>query len=175
MRMRSSSIVVVACALLLCGCAGSPSPEREAARAEPEPTPAPERAEPAEPLVAATPEETAAPAPDVAPEPAPEAERAERPIMREDGRPSWWFEGARPGEDESVRICAEALGVTIRDARGRAIEAAREQLARRLGAQSTLGLSRFTIELAWVWPLPNATGEGGARYAGYVLASGAGE
>jgi hypothetical protein len=139
----------------------------EIRQSDPEPEPAAE-------LVAATPEVAVEPVEPVEPEQTPDSTPtaagedvatdtiSERPMMRDDGRPNWWFEGVEQSDPGVRRICAESLGSTIREARSRAIDAARRELQGVEGA--------FAIELAWVWPLPNAS-QGGAKYAGYVLAS----
>ncbi|MEO1129701.1 MAG: hypothetical protein AAFX05_08360 [Planctomycetota bacterium] len=162
--------------LALSGCAGggdSVTQTRQTQSAQPEPASTEIRRtdpepEPATELVAATPEvelepvEPVQPEAEPAPEDTPTDSISERPMMRDDGRPTWWFEGMRQADQGVRRICAESLGSTIREARSRAIDAARRELE---------GLDgEFAIELAWVWPLPNAS-QGGARYAGYVLAS----
>ena len=90
-------------------------------------------------------------------------------LMREDGRPSWWF--GEPLEDSvRIRVCAEALGGDMRDAKRAAVEIARVRMRRELGLGPATRLPDELIERTWVWPLAHAETPG-ARYAGYVLVS----
>lgn len=92
--------------------------------------------------------------------------RADDLLMREDGRPSWWFGEVEMGGDRA-RLCAEALGKDMLSAKRAAVSAAKERLKRELGVGTLVG---DEVERAWVWPLPHRETPG-ARYAGYVLVS----
>lgn len=97
------------------------------------------------------------------------AEGAEDLGVREDGRPTWWFEGVRD-RDSKVAVCGEGLGGTLEEARESATADARSQLRAHLGwSASSLPLDDESADLALVWPLPNPGGA--SRYAGYVLLS----
>lgn len=125
--------------------AEQPSSEDLAAAASP-PIEAPEQAAPVE-----------------VEQPAPRA--ADRPRPAELGRPDWWFNGVQRSE-RTLRICAEAGGPTVREARRAAIDAAR----RRLALETDADPISETVSLATVLPLPAAdAGPGSAKYIGYVL------
>jgi hypothetical protein len=151
-RRRPAPALLIALPLALGACASSGEPADEAPLAEParEPTPAapdqpaaPDAAEAAaEPRAGATPDDP----------------------VREDGRPEWWFDGVRESGGAAT-LCAEALGVSMRQAKAAAVSAARRRLIS-AGARA----ERMDVEHVLVWPLPTAS-TSGARYAGYVLAS----
>jgi hypothetical protein len=90
-------------------------------------------------------------------------------LMRDDGRPSWWFGGAAV-DSGRTRVCAEALGVDMLGAKRAAVAVARVRIRRELGIGPATRLADELIERTWVWPLAHSETPG-ARYAGYVLVS----
>ncbi len=87
------------------------------------------------------------------------------PALAELGRPDWWFTGIERS-DRSIRLCAEAGGPTVREARRAAIDAARKRLA----LEVEIDPMRENVSLATVLPLPAASaGPGAAKYIGYVM------
>lgn len=98
----------------------------------------------------------------------PAVERRDEMAIREDGRPSWWFDGVLE-EDGRVMVCAESIGADLAEARARALEEALRSLRDRLGLGAEEPVEGFEVERTWVWPIPHASGAA-RRYAGYVLA-----
>lgn len=84
------------------------------------------------------------------------------PPRREDGRPLWWFEDWR-GEEGDARLCAEAIGGSI-------LEARRNAIARGRARATRLGLADGSIEYEriWIWPT-RETGQVRSRYAAFVM------
>lgn len=173
--MTAARITVFSVSLvsLMAGCASAP-PAGERAEPEPvaviapanEPVVAEDRATATQ--VGPTAEEMAAA--ELPPVEAPEiqpvaASTPSAPVLAELGRPGWWFDGVVKS-DRVIRICAEAGGATVREARRAAIEAAR----RRLALEVEIDPMRENVSLATVLPLPAAdAGPGAARYIGYVM------
>ena len=176
--MQPSRCVILCASLVLAACGSSPRPQ-SAAPADPPPAAV---QQPAGNETAARTDDAAQaqpPAEDMArhdvPDSMPEAETdREQPPAAERapavtpavlGRPDWWFTDIRYSETR-VRACAEAAGPTVREARRRAIDSARERLVRELGREP----SRDAVAMATVLPLPAAdAGPDAARYIGYVL------
>ena len=170
----------LAAALLLSACGSTPRAQSNRSVAQ-DPPPATQTAASSEPIDtdASTrpvpqpePEEIAAdPAPPIeAPEVAdaapadPEPAATTRVKPAELGRPDWWFDGVQRTE-RVLRLCAEAAGPTVREARRAAIDAAR----RRLALEVDLDPTSETVSLATVLPLPAANaGPDSAKYIGYV-------
>jgi len=163
-QLRSSTpCVMVSLACVLVGCASS-------SRTEPTREPAPR---PTEQTLGPVPGEP--PGPDAARGARQTNDEGRRPLVkrdaddlriREDGRPTWWF--AEPIEEAGrVRICAEALGESMLDARREAVAASRGRARNALGLREGVPLPDEQIERTWVWPLPSPS-PGGARYAAYV-------
>ena len=98
----------------------------------------------------------------------PAVERRDEMAIREDGRPSWWFDGVLE-ENGRVMVCAESIGTDLAEARARALEEALRSLRDRLGLGAEEPVEGFEVERTWVWPIPHASGAA-RRYAGYVLA-----
>lgn len=88
--------------------------------------------------------------------------------VREDGRPSWWFDGVQR-EGGRVTVCGEGLGADLVRARSVATDDARGALRAELGAKGEGPVAGEVADLQTVWPLPNAGGE--LRYAAYVMLS----
>lgn len=84
------------------------------------------------------------------------------PPRREDGRPLWWFEDVER-DGGIVRVCAEAIGESILQARRNAIARGRARAGR-------LGLADGSIEYEriWIWPT-RETGQVRTRYAAFVM------
>ncbi len=169
--------LALAATLAACGSTPPPAPASRAAPAATDQTPAtnepattqaqrddqPSAEEIA--AVASPPIEAPEQTPEQAAEPERPASRAERPKPAELGRPEWWFDGVQRTE-RTLRICAEAGGPTVREARRAAIDAAR----RRLALETDADPISETVSLATVLPLPAAdAGPGSAKYIGYVL------
>jgi len=184
-------ILPLASALLLSACGSAPRAQSNRSVAQ-DPPPAPQTAATQEPVTqgpAAQPD-TAAQRPRTTPEPeelladaAPPMDAPQQdatPAEPEDddrdesprrvkpaelGRPDWWFNGVQR-TDRVVRICAEAGGPTVREARRAAIDAARRKLALEVDLDPT----SERVSLATVLPLPAAdAGPDSAKYIGYVL------
>ena len=171
----------LAAALFLSACGSTPRAQSNRSVAQ-DPPPATQTAATSEPIDtdASTrsapqpePEEAAAdPAPPIeAPEVADAAPADSEPAAptrvkpAELGRPDWWFDGVQRTE-RVLRLCAEAAGPTVREARRAAIDAAR----RRLALEVDLDPTSETVSLATVLPLPAANaGPDSAKYIGYVL------
>lgn len=100
---------------------------------------------------------------------APIKRRSDELLVRNDGRPSWWFADT-VRTDDRVLLCAEALGPEMMDARRSAVESARQKMRDTLGLARDASIPDEHIEHAWVWPLPNASVPE-ARYAAYVKIS----
>lgn len=101
--------------------------------------------------------------------PEPAAENRQEMAIREDGRPSWWYDGVLE-EDGRVVVFAESIGADLAEARARALEEALRALRHRLGLGAEEPVQGFEVERTWVWPIPHASGAA-RRYAGYVRAS----
>lgn len=98
--------------------------------------------------------------PDAVPEPS-----TVTPVLAELGRPDWWFSGVQK-TDRTIKLCAEAGGSTVREARRAAIDAARKRLA----LEVDIDPMRENVSLATVLPLPAASaGPDAAKYIGYVM------
>ncbi len=115
-----------------------------------------------EPHIAASPEDAAA-----GPRALPEGAEVTQGGARSDGRPEWWFSDARR-ETGMTRVCAEALGSDMAEARRAAVEAGRGRIRKALSIDEHAAVPGESIERVWVWPLPNSR-VGPKRYAGYVL------
>jgi hypothetical protein len=193
MTIRPLTIALAAAALTACGSSPSTEPragqsepapvDQVASTAEPSPGSAaapepaadsPDEAPATPPLegeadageLTTPPVEPTPPAQEKPDVPEAEGEAAEEPAPRaaELGRPDWWFDGIRRGENR-VALCAEAGGETVREARRAAIALARKKLDREIGGQT----EREAVTMAMVLPLPAADAPGAARYIGYVM------
>lgn len=158
------AVTLLAAALTACGSPQRPSePAQPVASDQAAPSqPAQDDASMQEQVAATNSPPVEAPPPDAEPEPKPRP-RAAAPA--ELGRPDWWFDNV-VRTDRVVRVCAEAGGPTVRDARRAAIDAAR----RRLALEGEVDAIEETVSLATVLPLPAAdAGPGSAKYIGYVM------
>lgn len=121
-----------------------------------------------EPRIAASPEAAVPPPASATPnDPASVRTDTARGAVRSDGRPEWWFGDARR-ESGITRLCAEALGSDMAEARRAAVEAGRARMRKTLSIDEHAAVPGESVERVWVWPLPNAL-VGPNRYAGYVL------
>lgn len=182
MRLGTSMTMMttVGTACFLAACAGGSSsragadrresPARQTVAATPEPAPMIGPRTPTDLELDAATAETVAPPIAAAPvaQEAPARPAPSSSAAREDGRPHWWFSGAEAGAAGAVRICAEALGSDMVEARRAALEAGRGRLRSEMGLSMAESVPGEIVERAWVWPLPNSR-VGPSRYAAYVL------